>query len=301
MEKRRRKPLTGGVAAALTTGLLALPAAHAATITQTGGTTEPFWNAAAIWNGTAAEVGNDYVTTAGLNTANSSGLGAANDLTGRVRDTGSTFDGDSLRIVASTELLMKQEAGQTSTANLILDGGILRYSPNNANTTATLAGTLNIASASVIGVVRATGNSILTITSTLTGSADVRLAAAQAATNSLVFTGDLSAYTGTFNVGGGGALLTLNLAQEYVLPNLGLAYGDFATADRLNLTHDISIGSFSYGGNSLAAGEYTVDDLNAFGTGSQFLGSGTLTVIPEPAAALLGSLGLLGLLRRRRA
>jgi hypothetical protein len=295
---------SGGFAAALATGLLGLPTAYAATIVQTGGVTETNWNNAPIWNGTAATVGNDYVTAAGLIAANSSGLGAANDLTGRVRTTGggSVFAGDSLRIVTSTELLIKQEDGSTSTGNLILDGGIIRYSPNNNSTSATLAGTLNITSASVIGVVRTVGPSTLTIGSTLTGGADVRLAAGQANTNVLIFNGDLSGYTGTFNVGGGSSLLTLNLAQEYFLPNLGLAYGDFATADRLNLTHDISIGSFSFGGSSLAAGTYTATELNdEYSAGSRFFGDATLTVIPEPSAALLGGLGLLGLLCRRRA
>jgi hypothetical protein len=43
------------------------------------------------------------------------------------------------------------------------------------------------------------------------------------------------------------------------------------------------------------------DDLSAGSiNGGAFTNAVTLTVIPEPAAALLGSLGLLALLRRRR-
>jgi len=53
---------------------------------------------------------------------------------------------------------------------------------------------------------------------------------------------------------------------------------------------------------SIGAGTYTGAQLNTFFGVSSFNESttGTLTVVPEPSAALLGGLGVLGLLRRRR-
>ena len=54
---------------------------------------------------------------------------------------------------------------------------------------------------------------------------------------------------------------------------------------------------------SIGAGTYTAAQLNAFfGVVDVFNeeNTGTLTVVPEPSAALLGGLGVLGLLRRRR-
>jgi autotransporter-associated beta strand protein len=57
---------------------------------------------------------------------------------------------------------------------------------------------------------------------------------------------------------------------------------------------------------SIGPGTYTAAQLNAFfggdgeSTGFSESFTGTLTVVPEPSAALLGGLGVLGLLRRRR-
>jgi fibronectin-binding autotransporter adhesin len=51
---------------------------------------------------------------------------------------------------------------------------------------------------------------------------------------------------------------------------------------------------------SLIAGTYSAGDLNNYFGVTSFGGQGTLTVVPEPSAALLGGLGVLGLLRRRR-
>jgi len=51
---------------------------------------------------------------------------------------------------------------------------------------------------------------------------------------------------------------------------------------------------------SIGAGTYTAGQLNSFFGVTSFGGTGTLTVVPEPAVTLLGGLGLLGILRRRR-
>lgn len=298
----------GGFAAALTTGLLALPAAHAATITQTVNDAGAGWNSA-LWGPPTAAAptsGNAYVTASGLATSAATELGTAN-VTGRVRAiTGQgTFAGDSLQIGSNTELLIKNTG--TYNANIILNGGIIRYSPNTGlGGDATLAGTINVAANSVLGAVQ-TATQAFTISSTVTGSSTLRLAAGTATNQTLTFDDgsgtSLNGFDGIFDIGGGGTRVTVDFNQAYNMTLAGILMGNYATADVLNLDANISAESFKFGANpTLAAGTYTTTALNtAFGNGSQFTGTGTLTVIPEPSAALLCGLGLLGLLRRRRA
>lgn len=304
--KHTTRQIHGVIAAAIAAGFFALPSAHAAIITQTvsaGGGVD--WNAN-LWDSPASAptAGNDYVTAAGLIGSAVTDLGSGTNITSRVRlvSSGTTFAGDSLTISAGTELLGKDVG--TYSANIILNGGIMRWAPD-AGSNVTLGGTINVAADSVVGVVQSNA-STFTISSTLTGSSNLRLAAGHGATHTLRFSGDLSGYTGTFNVGKDitfDNLLTLNLAQEYNLPNLNLVYRGLGSVDRLNLSHDISVGSFSFGASSLDPGTYTAAQLNTlYGSGSQFLGDSSLTVIiPEPSVALLGGLGMLALLRRRRA
>ncbi len=299
--------------------------AHAVEFTQTvnsggGATATNFeWNDA-IWGSPAAtpNSGDTYVSASGLMAVdNTVRLGTAG-ITGRVRAynrTGGTptFGGGSLRLVSGTELLVKDTG--TYTANIILDGGILRFSPD-AGAHAIFAGTIHAQASSVIGSVQSNASSF-TFDSVFTGSADLRLAGGTSANQSLIFsdTSDFSAYSGTLNIGGGvtnagGAnLVTVSFGLgSHDLRNATLAMGAFATADILNLAGNVSVGSFAFGSgeslNILGAGTYTVAQLNAFGNGSQFTGTGTLQVIPEPSAfaALAGLAGLavVGLKRRRQ-
>ena len=296
------KSIAVGAAAILATAL----STQAATITQTvAGAFGSNWNSA-IWGSPAAAptTGNDYVTASGLFASGSTGLGA--NVTGRIRESGTTFGGDSVTISSATEILMKQNNGSTSNGDVIMNGGVIRLSPDNAGS-AILAGTLNITSSSVLGVVQhVAAGTTLTISSTVTGSGDMRLAAANTSNSTvtnhaIVFSGNLTGYSGTIDVGGGNQALTLNLAQAYNLPDLTLTYGNHSSADILNLTHNIAIGAFSFGATQLDVGTYTAAQLNSlFGSGSQFTGANTLTVIPEPGTALLGLFGMLALLRRRR-
>jgi hypothetical protein len=298
--------------------LLTVPiVAHAAVITQgqnaTSDASFPSWNSA-IWGASpfaAPTSGNTYVTSAtasGATAAASNNLGVT--VTTRVREDGvSAFGGDSLTIVASTELLMKSG---TSSGNVILNGGSVRFGPNAAGS-GTLAGTLQVASESYLGVAQ-TGASSLTVNSTLTGSSVLHVVGggnSGTAVMTISFGGDLSGFTGTFDVGGGtlnngaatGEITMLDFNQNYTL-GLGIKMADHTATDRLNLDQNISVTSFSFAGTALTAGTYNASDLNGlFGNGSQFVdGGGSLTIVPEPGAMALASLGsgLLLLLARRR-
>lgn len=287
---------------------------QAATVTQsvTSANASSEWNDA-IWDSPAVvpTSGNDYVSNASITPA-LTGSGALTRLggsvTSRVRAyaiAGSgTFAGNSLEIVANTELLLKESG--TYTANLTLNGGYIRLSPDSTSA-ATLAGTLNVASSSVLGVANA-GSSI-TISSTVTGSGNLRLAVGLGAGTITFDDGagtSLSTYTGILDIGSTDASQangTIVFSQAYDLSLSGITMGDHSTADVLKLDADVTVGSFSFGGVALADGTYDIAALNAaYGTGSQFAGTGNLIVgVPEPSAALLGSLGALALLRRRRA
>ena len=81
-----------------------------------------------------------------------------------------------------------------------------------------------------------------------------------------------------------------------------LFFGDAGTITLNNATSDTVFGiTQTDDSQSIGGGIYTASDLNTFfGVVGVFSGTGTLTVVPEPSAALLGGLSVLGLLRRRR-
>lgn len=69
----------------------------------------------------------------------------------------------------------------------------------------------------------------------------------------------------------------------------------------LNNGHAHTVAGLYIDGNPLAAGTYdSSSGLLDLGGNNLISGNGSITVVPEPAAALLGSLGLLALFRRRR-
>lgn len=287
---------------------LALPMIGNSQIAQTvnSANNSSEWNDA-VWGGlpaAAPTAANNYVTATGFFAANNTFLGV--NVTGRMRAyaaTGSgglgggTFLGNSLTVIAGTELLVK-EAG-TYNANLTLSGGVLRFAPDTS-VNATWGGSINVASDSILGVVRSGGGSAFTIASTLTGSSTLRLASGQTAGVNNVITFDdgvgtsLNGYSGLFDIGGGTIRVTVDFNQPYNLSLANLRMGAYSTLDVLNLDANITVGSFNFGATPLAGGIYNASALNGtFGNGSQFTGAGTLTVVPEPSSmALVSSLGM---------
>jgi hypothetical protein len=284
--------------------------AQAAVISQSVNNVD--WNTA-MWGPPTAAVptsGNDYITTAGLAGSTSSTIGAFSN-TASVRDNnGTTFGGHSITIVSGVELLLKQAAGQTSNANIIMSGGSIRHATGN-NSLATLAGTLQVAAESWIGQGSGNGtgvsNAILTISSTLTGSSILHLAAS-ADPGTIKFTGNLSGFSGTLDIGN--AVSTKSVTVSLNNASLGAAtvkMGFYNSLDVLDLSGSISLSALNFNGTTLSDGTYSVADLNTrLGNGSQFTGLGSLTIgaIPEPStyAALVGLAGLTaaGMGRRRR-
>jgi autotransporter-associated beta strand protein len=118
--------------------------------------------------------------------------------------------------------------------------------------------------------------------------------------------GDLTAVTGN---------LTLDLTNAAILTLTELGGGSWTVGDKLTLisyTGAWNGGLFNYGGTLNDGDTFTFSgidwefDYNDTTSGSNFTGDltgssfVTMTAIPEPRAALLGGLGLLALLRRRR-
>lgn len=283
--------------------------AHAAIIDQTVASTNTStaWNSA-VWGSPAAAPtsGNTYRVVAGTIASSDTKMLSGLSVTGRVRAfSGSTaFAGGSLEILSGAELLIKDTLPATFNANIVLNGGIIRSSPNTAGA-ATLTGTLNVVADSYMGVVHG-GACQLVVNSTITGSSAIRLLGGDGGAHTIGFGGDLSAFTGTLDIGGGGSKITVDVNQSYNLGGASLVMRS-GTADILNLDGNMTIGFFSFAGTVLDTGTYSIAALNStFGNGSQFTGAGSLTIaaIPEPSTytLVLGCvvLGAVSLRRFRR-
>ena len=270
-------------AAILAAPLMTAAAPLRQSVNSAGTTTE--WNDP-IWGSgpaTAPTDGSGYETASGLTTSSITGIGPS--VTGRVRAYGGsngipTFAGDSLTIVPSTELLIK-DPGATYDAHLVLKGGVVRFAPNSGGGGAALGGMIDVAAESYLGVVQQSGGTTLTVGSTLIGANLLHVAGGDNAGNSLVFSGDLSGFSGILNLGGGNNRITVGFSQAAQLPAVDLRMGDYSSADRLDLSHALTFKSFAFAGSPLAPGSYTAGELNVlFGNGSQFLDNGgSLTVI----------------------
>ena len=114
---------------------------------------------------------------------------------------------------------------------------------------------------------------------------------------------DLTGSLGTGNVtvaDVAGANLTLGNGSS-IADTATLFFGDAGTITLNNASTETVLGiTQTDDSQSIGGGTFTAAQLNSFFGVSSFGGTGTLTVVPESSAALLGGLGVLGLLRRRR-
>lgn len=282
--------------------LLTLASGHGATLIQTVNQGSGTNFNAAIWGPPVAvtpTAGNDYVSGTGFAASAVTGFGGT--YTGSVRNAGTnTFAGNSLTVVANSRFQLN--AGTATVGNLILDGGTIASGQNAA----ILNGGLTTNTSGTIG----TGSTfVLTVNSTVAGSGTLNLRSSDL-TPTLTFGGvatAFNAFTGILNIGwndndGAVGRLLVDFNDAYTIPGSIVmdAIGS-NTLDVLNLDAAVTVNAFQFGGVPLANGTYNEAQLDtAFGTTDRFTGAGTLTVIPEAGSALLGAVGALALLRRRR-
>jgi fibronectin-binding autotransporter adhesin len=197
-------------------------------------------------------------------------------------------------------------ATTVSGGKLVINGNISTSSHTTVNTGGILGGSGTVGALTVNGGgTLAPGNSIESL-----GAGDVSFAANSTFAyelNSASLNGDLLDSTGTLDIAAGAIL---SLTQE--------AAGTLAIGSKLTLISYFGGWTngelFTYLGGTLNdGGQFTlganewVFDYDALSGGSNFSTDQTgatrfvtMTVVPEPGAALLGGLGLLALLRRRR-
>lgn len=280
-------------ASILAAAALAAGSAQAATITMTVDNID--WNDS-MWGSPAGAPtsGNDYVTAVtGNNIVRISADG-----------TSSTFGGDSLEVISGTRGLMKN-VSSTATINgdLIISGGLVDHAPNSQSGGG-LTGTLDVTNLVINGTGSELEGSIytdrFTIDGTLTGAGSLLLSGNR--TNSEMFFTGISNYTGALTVGSSTGLFTVGFGVDYTFSNTFTLGSNTALELASGQTLTFGSGDLIAGVTTIADGTYSGAALDALG--ANFVNSGgTLVVgaIPEPSTALLGSLGALLLLRRRRA
>jgi autotransporter-associated beta strand protein len=254
------------------------------------------------------------VTVARALTLGGSYTGAANEIQGVIRDH-NTGGGGTVSLTKSGASTWVLSGANTYTGATNVTGGVLAVNGSLANTTttvgtgATLQGSGSIGGSVTVqgGGTLAAGNSIESLTTgalTLEALSTFEYEINNDASPGVA--GDLTAVTGN---------LTIDLANTAVLTLGELGSGSWTIGEKLTLISYSGTwngGLFDYSGtladdstftfsgmewlfnyNDTAAGTNYTGDL----TGTSFV---TMTAVPEPRAALLGGLGLLVLLRRRR-
>ncbi len=233
--------------------------------------------------GTLAGTG---ITLTGTSYALQGGTVNANLGTGNVTVTSgtTTLNGNS----ASTAVAI-------NSGKLVVNGNVTTSSLTTVQTGATLGGTGTVGAATINGIL-APGNSIgiLNATGDVTWNANdawvFELGGTAASTLALANT--TSGLSDLLNITGVGSDFFKGTGSSFAF--------DFATGGAMGWYKLVDW----TGTTNFVAGDFSATNLGSGLTGSFSVDSGTsalyLNVVPEPGAALIGSLGLLALLRRRR-
>ena len=219
-------------------------------------------------------------------------------------------------ITGSDTQVVTFSASHNYTGSTTVGAGTLLVNGSLGNTTVgvdaggTLGGTGTIAGAVNVSGVLAPGASIETFaTGDLSFTTGSTFAYEVDSTVGLSIGADLQKVTGTLSLSGVTELTLVDLATG----GPAVAFAQDTVFTLINYTGSWNNGLFTYGGNELANGGTFNDGLNtwqidydAITGGSNFSGEYVagnfvnITAVPEPAAALLGGVGMLMLLRRRR-
>lgn len=272
--------------------LLSIPNASAALILAD--TADGDINAGTTWAGDAAPIVGDM---------NQWGTSTFTVKTGT-----QTWEGQEL-ILQTGGTLGTNAVGPTLTMNgdLTLDGGRITVLNNSAFKIAGAVGqTLTLNSGTLDSGNVNNGRDIVFSGFSLAGSGTINIegttASVAADRSAVIFQNSVTTtgFTGLFDV---------SQKANFFLPTISIANASFGIdvngSGQIGLTNDYAVTSAVFDGLVIGPGTYTRGELIALGVSSnRVLAAGadsSLTVIPEPSAALLCGLGAFALLRRRRA
>jgi len=240
------------------------------------------------WNSSfpsAPTASGTYITAPGL-AATAPGaadpVGVDYSTTIRSTDNGGTnsFDGSTLIVAGDTRLLLKQNPGDTASANLVLDNQSNTVLATSVAGTSYLTGAIEVPSgaSAYLGLNNSTAT-ILTVGSTLTGSGTLSLGiSGSVASESLNLTGNMTGFSGTINVYTAG---NFNIATD-TLTSGTLQFT--STAGTFTLTGAVYLGGLKIGGTTVPKGTYSASQLNTLTGTSLFTGSGSAGIQTSPPA-----------------
>ena len=243
------------------------------------------------------------------------GTSANNSVTGAISNTNNATAGAVVSLIKANSSTWTLQAENTYTGTTTIKGGTLKL---NTSTSIGSSPTITVGDAGSTNAVLDVTTAGFTVGSTQTlGGIGKILATGKTVTAS----GTISAgnSVGTLTIDGG--TLALDASSKFTFElgtssdlisllnlatlNLGsgtLGLNDFTFSDSGGFNegiYNLISGASSYSG-TLDSGNLTGTVLGKDGTLSMSGNNLILTVVPEPSAALLGSLGVLALLRRRR-
>ncbi|MCP5538012.1 MAG: PEP-CTERM sorting domain-containing protein [Akkermansiaceae bacterium] len=265
----------------LTTGL---HAAVTLTASMPGGVG---WNNSGYWSdGLAPHSGGDYLVSSNYSLRTPTG------------SPGDTFGGDSLTFSTGSLGIVAGDGTTTTINNLSFTGNASVGLSSGGSKS--LAGTMDIADGVQVNFFN--GNSdtrVLTLTTLLSGAGTIRVGV-----GSTDAVGSTVNIVNAANTWAGNILMaqgTLNIANNLYAADYVFTGDDGIFHLNAGKTYTFGEGS-TLNGTSLAIGTYTATELNDLALGgTEFTGTGTFAVVPEPSSAVLlcGGIITLALSRRR--